>query len=60
MFKKFKRHLNNVTRDMQGNYHKGRCFLRGGKFTVIHNEAAKKVSEYCVKYCPICGEELRP
>lgn len=56
---KFKRWLNDVVKDNQFNYHKQNCYFRNYKFTVIRNGSAMKMSELSIKYCPICGEELK-
>lgn len=59
MRKWFRKIWYNVRKDRLGNYHKYRCFLAGGKFTVIDNASARKINEWNIKYCPLCGEELR-
>lgn len=56
---KLKRWLNGVVKDKQFNYHKRDCYLRNYKFTVIKNGSSTKMSEYSIKYCPVCGEKLK-
>ena len=59
MRKWFRKMWYNVHKDKLGNYHRYPCHLAGGKFTVIDNTCAKKVGEWSIKYCPICGEKLK-
>lgn len=58
MRKWFRKIWHNVHKDKLGNYHKYPCHLAGRKFTVIDNACGKKVGEWSIKYCPICGEKL--
>ena len=60
MHKLFRKIWYNVHKDKLGNYHKYPCCLANGKFTVIDNGCAKKVWQCHIKYCPVCGEKLRP
>ena len=59
MRKWFRKIWYNVHKDKLGNYHKYPCHLAGCKFTVIGNACGKKIGEWSIKYCPICGEELK-
>ena len=59
MYKWFRKIWHNVRKDKLGNYHKCPCYLYGRRFTIIDNVCGKKIGEWSIKYCPICGEELR-